>query len=54
MDTSRAEPRLGEPQWGGGGRATGEQEEELSWATRGSGEEEREPGWDSVRSLGGT
>lgn len=42
--------RRGETVAGGGGRAMGEEE---SCGTRGSGEEEREPGWEKVWSLGG-
>lgn len=42
--------RRGETEAGGGGRAI--VEEELC-GTSGSGEEEREPGWEKVWSLGG-
>lgn len=42
--------RRGETVAGGGGRAMGEEE---SCGTRDSGEEEREPGWEKVWSLGG-
>lgn len=35
------DPRLGEPEWGGGGKVIGEED---NCGTSGSGEEEREPG----------